>query len=196
MSAHDDLRDIEAETLALVEQSLPRVTPPDDLFDRILAEVQPQAAVIPLRPRSRRRILVPLAAGLTAVAAVAVLALLLSRGDGGGPVDGRAAITGKSDPAVTGEAVLHGSTAAGGTVRISLDDVPPAPGGHHYEVWVLRRGGSEMEAVGTFSPASSHVELDLPLPGPADYAAVDVSVEDDGGSPAHSDTSLASGTFS
>ena len=56
--------------------------------------------------------------------------------------------------------------------------------------------GGEMEAVGAFTPTSGDVELDLPLPGPGDYAAVDVSVEEDGGPPAHSDTSLAGGTFS
>jgi len=195
MSDQDDLSDPDLEALALVERSLPRVTPPDGLFDRILAEVKPQAVVVPLRPRSHRRVVVAVAAGLAAVAAVAVLAVVLS-GGAGPPVDGRAAITGKSDPAVTGEAVLRGSTADGGTVHVSLNDVPVAPDGHHYEVWVLRQGGHEMEAVGVFSPASSHVELELPLPGPGDYAAVDVSVESDGGSPAHSGTSLAGGTFS
>jgi anti-sigma-K factor RskA len=195
MSDHDDPSDIDAETLAIVEQSLPRVTPPNGLFDRILADVQPRAIVIPLEPRARRRILLPAAAGIAAVAAMLLVALLASRGDGGQPVDGRAAIVGKSDPSVTGEAVLHGATAAGGTVQVDLRDVPPAPGGHHYEVWVLRRGGTEMEAIGTFAPAGSHVALDLPLPGPGDYAAVDVSVEENGGSPAHSGTSLASGTF-
>ena len=97
---------------------------------------------------------------------------------------------------MTGAAVLHGASSAGGTVHVSLDDVPAAPSGHHYEVWVLRQGGTEMEAVGAFSPTSSHVELDLPLPGAGEYAAVDVSLEDDGGSPAHSDTSLAGGSFS
>ena len=49
---------------------------------------------------------------------------------------------------------------------------------------------------GVFTPTSSDVELELPLPGPGDYAAVDVSVEENGGPPAHSDTSLAGGTFS
>ena len=131
------------------------------------------------------------------MAAVALIAVVAFGGDGLGPADARAAIAGKSDPAVTGEAVLYGSTADGGTVHVSLRDVPAAPSGHHYEVWVLRRdAGGEMEAVGSFTPTSDDVELDLPLPGPGDYAAVDVSVEENGGPPAHSDTSLAGGTFS
>ena len=37
--------------------------------------------------------------------------------------------------------------------------------------------------------------LELPLPGPGDYRAVDVSVEADGGPPEHSSVSLAGGSF-
>jgi hypothetical protein len=195
MSEHDSLDDLDAETIMLVERSLPRVTPPADLFDRILAEVRPEATVVPLVPRTRRRATGPVAAALAA-AAVVLVAVLVFRGDEAGPVDARAAIAGKSDPTVTGEAVLRGSAGDGGTVHISLRDVPPAPSGHHYEVWVLREGSDEMEAVGTFTPTSSDVELDLTLPGPGDYAAVDVSVEENGGPPEHSDTSLATGIFS
>jgi len=40
------------------------------------------------------------------------------------------------------------------------------------------------------------VKLDLPLPGAGDYAALDISVQQDGGSPEHSNTSLANGAFS
>lgn len=198
MSDDTDIRaEIDRETLAAFERALPRVAPPADLFDRILGEVRPEAKVIPLHRASRRRAVVPVAGALMAVAAVVLIAIVAFGGNGPGPADARAAIAGKSDPAVTGEAVLYGSTADGGTVHVSLKDVPPAPSGHHYEVWVLRsNSGSEMEAVGTFTPTSSDVELDLPLPGPGDYAAVDVSVEDNGGPPAHSDTSLAGGTFS
>lgn len=98
---------------------------------------------------------------------------------------------------MTGEAALYGSAADGGTVRVTLRDVPAAPSGHHYEVWVLRRNrGGEMEAVGSFTPTSHTVKLKLPLPGAGDYAAVDVSVQENGGSPLHSNTSLAGGAFS
>ncbi len=55
--------------------------------------------------------------------------------------------------------------------------------------------GGEMEAVGSFTPDSDQARLELPLPGPGDYQAVDVSVEPDGGPPEHSGVSLAGGSF-
>jgi anti-sigma-K factor RskA len=183
-------------TLAVVERALPRVAPPDDLFDRILAEVRHEAVVVPLRPRARRRWLGPAAAvASVAAAAVVAIAVLAGGGDGLGDPDVRVAITGK-DSAVTGTAALYTPAAAGGMVRVSLDDVPAAPSGHHYEVWVLREGSDEMEAVGSFTPTSSRVELELPLPSPGDYAAIDISIEENGGPPAHSGTSLAGGAVS
>ena len=189
--------DIYRVTLDKIERSLPRVTPPDDMFDRILAEIRPEATVVPFRPRAHRRVVLQVAGAVAAVAAVVLLAVVALNGDGLGTPDARAAISSTSDPALTGEATLYGASADGGTVRISLADVPPAPSGHHYEVWVLRRdAGSAMESVGSFTPTSSDAAFDLPLPGPGDYVAVDVSVEENGGPPAHSDTSLASGAFS
>ncbi len=188
--------EIDQATLAAVERSLPRVTPPDDMFDRILAGIRPEATVVPLRPKVHRRHAMPIAGTLAAIAAVVLIAVVaLGRDDLGSP-DARAAISGKSDPDVRGEAMLYGATTDGGKVRVSLRNVPPAPSGHHYEIWVLRRdAGGEMEAVGSFTPTSRNVTFDLPLPGPGDYAAVDVSVEENGGPPIHSDTSLASGAF-
>jgi hypothetical protein len=196
-SDSDNIDEADRETLAQLERLLPRVTPPADTLDRILAEIRPEATVIPLRPKAQRRLVVPVAATLAAVAAVLVVAILATGGNGPGQPDARAAIAGKSDPAVKGEAKLYGSSGDGGTVEVKLRDVPPAPSGHHYEVWVLRRnGGGQMEAIGSFTPASQTVKLDLPLPGAGDYAAVDISVQQDGGSPQHSNTSLAGGAFS
>lgn len=198
MSGEHDQRELEEQesTFALLADSLPRVTPPADMFDRILAEIRPEATVVPLRPRTHRRFVAPVVGTLAAVAAVVLIAVVALGGDDLGPPDARAAISGKSDPAVSGEAELFGVNADGGTVRISLTDVPQAPSGHHYEVWVLREeGGGEMESVGIFTPTSGDVDLELDLPGPGNYAAVDISVEEDDGPPAHSDTSLASGAF-
>ena len=93
-----------------------------------------------------------------------------------------------------GEARLYGSTQPGGVVRLELADVPDAPDGSHYEVWVLRpSAGEAMEAVGVFDAGGAEVELELGLPGAGDYAAVDISVEPDAGPPEHSGTSLAGG---
>jgi hypothetical protein len=194
----DSTDDADRSSLAHLERILPRVNPPADMFGRILGEIQPEATVIPLRPaKAQRRIVVAAVATFTAVAAVIAIAILAPGRNGLGPADARAAIAGKSDPAVAGEASLYGSGAGGGTVDVTLRDVPPAPRGHHYEVWVLRRtGGGQMEAIGSFTPTSRTVKLDLPLPGPGDYAAVDISVQQDGGSPQHGNTSLASGAFS
>ena len=81
-------------------------------------------------------------------------------------------------------------------LALELENVPAPPAGHHYEVWVLRtEGGGEMEAVGSFTPDGERTRLDLPLPGPGDYQAVDISVEPDGGPPEHSSVSLAGGRF-
>jgi hypothetical protein len=196
-SDSDTIDEDDRATLALLERLLPHVTPPADTFDRILAEIHPEATVIPLRPKAQRRIPVAAVATLAAVAAIVVMAILATGGNGLGSPDARAAIAGKSDPAVTGEARLYGSATDGGTVQVALRDVPPAPSGHHSEVWVLRRNGDgHMEAIGSFTPTSRTVALDLPLPGAGDYAALDISVQRDGGSPEHSNTSLASGAFS
>ena len=82
-------------------------------------------------------------------------------------------------------------------MAVDLDDVPAPEAGEHYEVWVLRKeAGGEMEAVGVFTPTTSSVDLEFRLPGPGDYEAVDVSVEEDGGPAAHSGTSSPVGSSS
>jgi anti-sigma-K factor RskA len=190
----DDRRD--AETIARLEAALPRVSPPADLFDRILDEVRTEATVVPLRPRRSRGPARWLAGTAVAAAAVVVLAIgiSLSGDDSLGSPDARAAISSQSDPAVSGEADLYADE---GKVRVSLTSVPAAPSGHHYEVWVLPEGSDEMVSIGTFDPATTEdVELELDLPADVAYAAVDVSVEEDAGPAAHSDTSWGTGTFS
>lgn len=191
----DDLRD--ARTLVLLEQALPRVAPPADLFDRILDGVRAEAKVVPLAAARRsRRTRAWVAGGLAAAAAVVVaVAVGLSLGDEGlGDPDARAAISSTSDSTVHGEAALYGDA---GKIVVSLDDVPRAPSGHHYEVWVLPEGSEAMVSLGTFEPAADgeDVTLELDLPAAASYAAVDVSVEEDAGPAAHSDTSYGTGFF-
>ena len=197
------------ETVERLERGLARQAPPADLFDRILAEVQPAArqedaaaaggaTVLPFRPRRSRTIAYAAAAGALAAAAAVAITIGVSGDDLGEP-DFRAAIApadGSPSEVVSGEAALYSPHSTDGLVRVELRDVPTPPSGHHYEVWVLRDGSKAMESVGSFTPSGDEVELELPLPGPGDYVAVDVSVEEDGGPAEHSDTSLATGSFS
>ncbi len=193
MTSYDDISD--QETIARLERALPRVAPPADLFDRILDEVRAEATVVPLRPTRARRTRAWIAGGAVAAAAAValVIGVSLSGDDGLGEPDARAVISSSADPSVTGEADLYASS---GKVVVSLASVPAAPSGHHYEVWVLPKGSDAMVSLGTFDPASTEdVRLELALPGSGDYAAVDVSVEEDAGPSAHSDTSYGSGAF-
>jgi hypothetical protein len=173
-------------TVAALEAGLPRAAPSDDLFTRILAEIERAPVVRPKRARWAPRA----AAGLAAAAAV-VLGVVVLTGGPGGP-DARATVAGTPEYAdVSGTATLDG-----GELVLELENIPAPPSGHHYEVWVLRtEGGGEMEAVGSFTPEAEQARLELPLPGPGDYRAVDVSVEPDGGPPGHSSVSLAGGSF-
>ena len=89
------------------------------------------------------------------------------------------------------------STPTAPTARSSCtcSDVPTPPKGTYYAVWVLPRGEKTMEAIGTFVPRGSPVDLKLSLPGSGDYQAVDISIQRVGGPSAHSGTSLAGGAF-
>lgn len=174
-------------TVAMLETAVARKLPSATLFDRILADVRPSATPA---PRRRWRWAPRLAAGVAAAAVVA-LGVVVYTGGPGDP-DARAAIAGTPRFAgVSGSATLDE-----GELVLKLENVPAPPAGHHYEVWVLRtEGGGAMEAVGSFTPAGESARLELPLPGPGDYQAVDVSVEPDGGPPEHSNVSLAGGSF-
>jgi len=198
-----------------LEAEVARERAPVGLFDGVLAHIEaeePAARPVtaesrdtPAEARTRRarwswrpRSFVPVfAAGFATAAAVAALAFVVSTRDDLGPTTAVAAVQGKPEyAAVHGTATLHGADEQNGHLVLELDDVPAPPPGEHYEVWVLRaEGEGEMEAVGVFVPSGTNVKLDLGLPGPGDYKAVDVSVEPDGGAPEHSGTSLAGGTF-
>ncbi len=186
------------ETLDLLDAAVAPEPAPTDLADRVLARVssepsRPERAPVPLR---RRRLAVPvLAAVLAAAAASALTYLALRDGDGLGTPDATAAVAAPSGEAL-GEARLYGTGTPDGRLVLSLHDLPAAPAGHHYEVWVLRQGADHMESVAVVGPSGGTVRVEAPLPGAGAYAATDISVEDDGGPPDHSGTSVAGGTFS
>ncbi|MEP7224986.1 MAG: anti-sigma factor [Actinomycetota bacterium] len=193
-------------TVAMLESAVARQRAPDDLFDVILARIEGERA--PSRaevaaPRARRfswrpRSLVPaFAVGFAAATAVFVIALALPSNNGLGTPDAFAAVQGTPEFAgVHGEARLYNASREDGRLVLDLAELPAPSAGEHYEVWVLRKSpGKAMEAVGAFTPTSKDVELELRLPGPGDYQAVDVSLEPNGGSAEHSSRSLAGGRF-
>lgn len=195
MSDTDIGRD-EADVFARMEAALPRAAPPDDLFDRILAEVGSEATVVPLRPSQQWAPRWTVGA-VVAAAAVLLLSVGLALRDAGELPVARATLEAKTEAGVTGEAALFAPDSGSGRLELTLRDVPASPTGHHYEVWVLPEGSDEMISVGTFhTDVTRDVELDFDLPVPGSFAAVDVSVEEDDGPEEHSDTSLATGTFS
>jgi anti-sigma-K factor RskA len=189
-------------TVSRLEASVSRETPSHDLFAGIVAELEPRRSRQPdVRPVRQgwewRRLLPAFAVGAAAAAAVFAVALALGSDDGLGTPDRVAAVQGTADfGGVHGEARIYASDTSDGVLMLELGDVPPAPDGEHYEVWVLRpSAGEAMEAVGVFDPTSSDVTLELGLPGAGDYEAVDISIEPDAGPPEHSGTSLAGGVF-
>ena len=178
-------------TVAALEAGVARAQPSADLFDRILAEVQPARPQLAPAPSRRRWSWAPRLAIAGAAAAAVVLGISVFTGGSGEP-DARAAVAGTPEFAgVSGNATLDENE-----LVLRLENVPAPPDGHHYQVWVLRtEGGGAMEAVGSFTPQGESARLELPLPGPGDYQAVDVSVEPDGGPTEHSGVSLAGGSF-
>jgi anti-sigma-K factor RskA len=188
-------------TVSLLEASVARESPGYDLFAGVLARIEPAPARSEPAPQRRqwswRRTLPAFAVGMAATAAVFAIALALGSNSSLGTPDAIAAVQGTPEFAgVHGEARLYKAESADGVLRLELADVPAAAAGEHYEVWVLRpSAGDTMEAVGVFNPTASEVDLELSLPGAGDYVAVDISVEPDAGSPEHSGTSLAGGTF-
>jgi anti-sigma-K factor RskA len=197
-------RDADRAVVAALEATVARVSPPADLGDRIIALTRAEAASAPApaaprrwRDALRRRPLIPALAGAVAVAAAAVaITLVVTRDPGlGTPATEAAVVAHDPGSGVGGTAALYDPSRPDGKVVVDLTELPPAPSGHHYEVWVLRTGAAEMEAVGSFSPDRPSVHLELPLPGAGAYGALDVSVEEDGGPAGHSGKSVAGATF-
>jgi len=213
-SASDDpalARELEADraTVGALEARVARRVPSDDLLDRIMAEVESYeaaetaaSAASASKGASRRTLRLPgwprLALGGVAAAAAVVVGIALLDGGRGEP-DALAALTGAPEySSVTGEAKLY-DRESGRTLVIRLRSTPPPPAGHHYEVWVLRKGVESMEPAGELTVAANHTEDDeheFRLAGAGSLDAVNVSVEPNDGNPDHSGVNLAGGRFS
>lgn len=183
------------EALAVLADDEP-TTSSDEMWGAVRARIstakEPGAKVIPLRKRLR----VPVVVAAAMAASVLLTLWVTADGDNGQPERTAAIVPAATDGNVNGSVDVFAPDSPDGHVAITLRDVPDAPPGHHYEVWVLRPGeGTEMEPIGAFTPVDGQADLRLPLPGPGDYVALDISVQENGGPPEHSGTSLAGATL-
>ncbi|MBM3676609.1 MAG: anti-sigma factor [Actinobacteria bacterium] len=139
-----------------------------------------------------RRVTAWVAPAAAAAAAVAITLGVTGGDDLGKPVHDAAVESLSQEADVAGTVALYRPDQPNGRIVIDLRNVPPPPAGHHYEVWILRPGADvEMEAIGAFTPHNGVARIELSLPGPGEYVALDISVEENGGPPEHSGTSLA-----
>lgn len=168
-------------TVGVLESELPRVEPP-------------ALDTTALRPERRRGPSQRLLIAAIAAAVAVILVLALVRGNtGSSPV--ATLSPGNAGAQTHGDATITGQGRGGSYLELHLRQVPPAPAGRHYEVWVLRRGAVAMSPLGAFRPTRPSVSLRLLLPGEGPYNAVDVSVQRDGGPTVNSGIHLASGAF-
>ncbi|MFN8194530.1 MAG: anti-sigma factor [Nocardioidaceae bacterium] len=147
------------------------------------------------RPGRVARVLAAAAAVVALVAGTAVTTARLVETDepGGGPVAG---VTGRLSPvegAGTGEVLMaeRGRTVV---VTIRTHDLPRARSGEFYYAWLLEPSTNKMLPLGQVGPGGS-ASFELPDSLVDRYVAVDVSLEDDDGDPAHSVTSVLRGDY-
>jgi hypothetical protein len=172
------------ETVEHLERHVARARPPDDLFDRIVAETQP-GRVTPLRRRSSWW--APPAAAAVAAAAAVLVTLTATRDSGLGDPAQRASIAGT---VLRGTAALYRPEERDGLVVFDLERVPEPPPASYYQIWISPAGGPKVP-IGTFTPEDGKAHLEIRLPRPGRYLSIDISVEEEEGPPAHSGRSIA-----
>jgi hypothetical protein len=182
---------------ARMQRDLPRVVPRPDLFDQIAAAlpvVEPAAPASPRSPWRWGRPTFALPAGV-ALAAL-VIALVIAVAVSGGPSpSASAAIVAHGTSGVHGRVDLYDPSTSDGRVVVHLRGLGIAPAGDHYTIWVLRDGVAEMTPVASIV-SGEDASIDLPLPGPGRYTALDISLQRNDASAAHSGTSVGGASFS
>jgi hypothetical protein len=162
------------DTVSRLDRGVARVSPPEDLFDRILADTRPA------RPAPLHRRLSTWAAPVAAAAAAVLVTLAVTRGG-----------EGLGDPA--GRGTIR-SALVDGTVVVDLDRVPDPPSEHYYELWIVGPGGRSLP-IGAFTPEDGEAHFEVRLPTPGRYLSVDISIEEVDGPPQHSGRSIATARF-
>lgn len=66
-------------------------------------------------------------------------------------------------------------------LRITADGLPPAPEGHHYEMWLVTEDTTDARSLGNLPSGQDEVVVDVPEGvDPGDYPIVDINVQTDG----------------
>ena len=144
-------------------------------------------AATPARSRSRSRTTMLVAAAVAIVFAGAVTTAALLGGRGSGGPDATVALAPVSDQAARGSvAMTDVGVAQAMEVDTSLGAAPPDA---YYEVWLLDRDTGKMLPVGVLPPDGRGTYR---LPGSLleQYDTVDISLQPDDGSTAHSSDSV------
>ncbi|MET1133747.1 MAG: anti-sigma factor, partial [Aeromicrobium sp.] len=172
---------------------------------RTLDSAEPEAPLPPLSlPRTR-----PNRALLVAAAAAAVVGLVAGgvatsaftdRSTSPPPTSQPSALAaarltpvGGEDPAVRGQVEMYRAEAGHTRMEIRTSELPSAGAGRFYYAWLLDPVTQKMLPLGQVGPDGGTFDVaDTAL---ASYAAVDISLEDDDGDPAHSVTSVLRGSY-
>jgi anti-sigma-K factor RskA len=177
-----DLVDISAANAAL------RAVAPVLAVESSVVEV---ASMSQVARRRRTPMLAGLAAAVIVALAVASVSFSLGHHRGGGRTVDLVAI----GPARSaGGTVSMTPTKAAQDMQVSTVDLAAPPAGSFYEVWLFNPTTGKMLPVGVLSVSgSSHYQLADDLV--ASYTKVDVSLQQDNGNPAHSNTSVLRATY-
>jgi len=167
--------------------------------DVAIAEAVPlvgrdQQPPLQFRTRHRQRVLSLVAAAVVVVAAATgvSLALSLSRHPSP-PVSAVAALHHMDAPvAATGEATVR-TVGLTRQMEVVTKGLPTAPVNHYYEVWLLQPTTNKMLPVGVLSPAGESTYA-LASSIMAQYSAVDISLQTNDGTTAHSLVSVLRGS--
>lgn len=189
-SCRDELREL-AVGHALLTRSAATIRPAQPVAPA-LPTVPPFRA--PRGPRHWVRPVALVAAAAVLVAGTAATTARLVRPEPTPPV--AADLSGRLEPLEgtgAGEVLMaeHGRTVV---VTIRTHDLPTASNGEFYYAWLLEPETNKMLPLGQVGPGGS-ASFELPDSLVDRYVAVDVSLEDDDGDPAHSVTSVLRGSY-
>jgi len=148
----------------------------------------------PLRfqPGRQHRGLILVAAAVIAVVAATGIGVAMS-GHTTPPVSAVAALHHMdAPPGATGEATVR-TVGSNRQMDVATKGLPAAPANHYYEVWLLQPATNKMLPVGVLSPTGSSTYA---VAGGimAQYSAVDISLQVNDGSTAHSSVSVLRGS--